>query len=443
MAATPLVYSRFKAPDAPGGTVDVYEAGSLQNRKTTYSNPGLTTPNANPVVLDSLGEADIFYTGVARLVIKKSNGSQISDKDNITSVAETSTEWINGLTATYVSSNSFTLSGNQTTEYHRDRRIKVTGNSTWYGTITASTYSAPNTTVTFRVDKAQSIDSSVASANTGFASATNPSFPDFLTSKYFGEGFVPSNAADADHDLQFTDGVVRNSTNSQYCRPTWTTIIKQIDAIFAEGTNAGGMATGAVASQTVYFCNLIMKTADNTVFDICYDVSAVGANTPSGWSFQRCVFALITDASANILPFQAFEIGGGSVEIIYDGLQAEFSTANPGISRVNHTTLFVPQTPGHDVTGYFNFSLIDVTPAADTYMLINTQFETDVAASATMHHLMLENSGATIPATNSIAMNLRVYAVSGRTISYRLDASTADTTVKCFARGYRIDRAGS
>ena len=443
MAATPLVYPRFKAPDAANGTLDVYEAGSLQNRKTTYSLPGLTGANSNPVTLDALGEADVFFTGVARLILKDSDGNEIWDKDNITSVAETSTEWINGLSATYASSSSFTLSGNQTTEYHRDRRVKCVGNSTVYGTITASSYSAPNTTVTVRVDKAGSLDASLASVNTGFASAANPSFPDFLTNKYFGAGFVPGNAADTDHDLTFTTGVCRNSTNSQYCRPTWTTLTKQIDAIFAEGTNAGGMATGAVANSTQYACNLIMKTADNTVFDICYDTSSTGANTPTGWTFQRALFYVMTDGSANMLPFEAFQLGGGGIEIIYDGLQAEFSTADPGTSRVNHTTLWVPQNPSHNVTGFFNFTLLDLTPAADTFMLINTQFEGDVAASTTMHHLQTQNTGAGAPVANSIAMNIRPYAVSGRSISYRIDASTADTTVKGFTRGYRVDRAST
>lgn len=174
MAAPPLVYSRFKAPEAANGTLDVYEAGSLQNRKTTYSNPGLTVSNTNPVELNTLGEADVFYSGLAQLVLKDSDGDTIWTKDNIGLNGDTSSEWINSLTATYSSSTQFTLSGNQTTEYHVGRRVRLTGSSTLYGTITASSYSAPNTTVTVTTDSG-SIGATLASSSTGINSATNTS----------------------------------------------------------------------------------------------------------------------------------------------------------------------------------------------------------------------------------------------------------------------------
>lgn len=174
MAAPPLVYSRFKAPEAANGTLDVYEAGSLSNRKTTYALPGLTSANTNPVTLNSLGEADVFYSGLAQLVLKDSDGDTIWTKDNIGLGGDTSSEWINSLSATYGSSTTFTLSGDQTTEYHVGRRVRLIGSSTLYGTITISSYSAPNTTVTVSLDSG-SIDVTLASTNTGINSATNES----------------------------------------------------------------------------------------------------------------------------------------------------------------------------------------------------------------------------------------------------------------------------
>lgn len=174
MAAPPLVYSRFKAPEAANGTLDVFEAGSLQNRKTTYSSPNLTGANSNPVSLNSLGEADVFYTGLAQLVLKDSDGDTIWTKDNIGLAGETTSQWINSLAATYSSSTQFTLSGDQTTEYHVGRRVRLTGSSTLYGTISASSYSNPSTTVTVTLDSG-SLDANLASAATGINSATNGS----------------------------------------------------------------------------------------------------------------------------------------------------------------------------------------------------------------------------------------------------------------------------
>lgn len=53
-------------------------------------------------------------------------------------------------TATYVSSTQFTISGNVTSAYHVGRPVRLVGTTTGtiYGNITASSYSAPNTTVT-------------------------------------------------------------------------------------------------------------------------------------------------------------------------------------------------------------------------------------------------------------------------------------------------------
>lgn len=58
-------------------------------------------------------------------------------------------QWVDlGLTHTRVSGGSITLAGDYTTVYTVGRRVKMTGSSTTYGTISASTYSAPTTTIT-------------------------------------------------------------------------------------------------------------------------------------------------------------------------------------------------------------------------------------------------------------------------------------------------------
>lgn len=64
-------------------------------------------------------------------------------------------EWFNwGDTLAYVSGTQFTVATDVTARYLVNRRIKVTGSTTGtiYGTITASSYSSPNTTVTVSWD---------------------------------------------------------------------------------------------------------------------------------------------------------------------------------------------------------------------------------------------------------------------------------------------------
>lgn len=61
-------------------------------------------------------------------------------------------------TCTYASATTFTIAGDQRTRYCKGARIKlVQGANTKYGTVTNSTYSAPNTTVTLAANSDYSI----------------------------------------------------------------------------------------------------------------------------------------------------------------------------------------------------------------------------------------------------------------------------------------------
>jgi hypothetical protein len=65
------------------GTLDFYAAGTVV-RKNTYSDIALTTPNANPVVLDSTGRKRIYLEeGSYYIVLKDSLGNTIWSEDNV------------------------------------------------------------------------------------------------------------------------------------------------------------------------------------------------------------------------------------------------------------------------------------------------------------------------------------------------------------------------
>lgn len=528
MAAPPLVYGRFKAPEAANGTLDVYEAGSLQNRKTTYSSPNLTGANANPVVLNSLGEADIFYTGLAQLVLKDSDGDTIWTKDNIGFAADTSSEWINTLSATYASSTTFTLSGDQTTEYHVNRRIKLTGSSTAYGRITASSYSNPNTTITV-VLTSGTLDATLASVATGVisgnsssgahfshiqgsdvasvagttvldtvigdyctitgtnaitaftmtkgrhmfvtaggafsmthsaslilpgsASITAASGDTFLlmgeasgvvrcvfyeTATSFGlknyiSGFVPTLGADTDHDLSFSAGQCRNASDTINCKPTWTTLIKQIDAAFAEGTNQGGMATGSVATSTAYYYNLIRKNSDTTVFDICIDVSASNANTPSGWTFMREIHREFTDGSANLQQQTYREISGGGIRSWLKTVVQSFSDSNPGTDLVTKTLAVPPSTQVHGT-----LYVTDTTTASATEIVFQEVGSAATEPAATIATLVVFTDGG--GGTSGACSEVSRYVDASRNVEYELDQSTAGHDVSFFILGWTNHR---
>ena len=82
-----LELPKFQAFDAngdplSGGLVYTYSAGT-DTLKTTYSDYDASTANANPVVLNSRGEADIYVQGSYKIVLKDSAGATIWTLDNV------------------------------------------------------------------------------------------------------------------------------------------------------------------------------------------------------------------------------------------------------------------------------------------------------------------------------------------------------------------------
>lgn len=86
-AGSLLPNPKFQAFDSngdplSGGLLYTYEPGTTTN-KATYSDKDLTTPNANPVVLDSRGEATVYLDGSTKLLLKTSDGTTIWTMDNV------------------------------------------------------------------------------------------------------------------------------------------------------------------------------------------------------------------------------------------------------------------------------------------------------------------------------------------------------------------------
>ena len=66
---------------ASGWKVNTYEPGT-STRKSTYTTSAESTANANPVVLDSRGEANIWWSGSYKVVVTDENDVVIYTVDN-------------------------------------------------------------------------------------------------------------------------------------------------------------------------------------------------------------------------------------------------------------------------------------------------------------------------------------------------------------------------
>jgi hypothetical protein len=146
-------------------------------------------------------------------------------------------------------------------------------------------------------------------------------------------GLTLSNGTDADHDIDISVGEAKDSGNTTNLSLS-AIMTKQIDATWASGTNAGGMASGVTLSaDTWYHVYLVELDAGGT--DAGFDTSTTAANlvaTSGIASAYRRIGSVLTDGSSNILGFTQFED-----EFIFDTQVINVNGTGLGTSRVLQT----------------------------------------------------------------------------------------------------------
>lgn len=167
-----------------GGKINTYLSGSTTPTPTYTDNSG-ATPQANPIVLNSLGlpASPIWLTGsiIYKFVITDSANVVLRTVDNISGVNDTSanqSEWVeSGTVPTFISATSFSVPGDQTSNFQVGRRLRSQNTAgKIYSSITASTYTSPKTTVTVSNDSGV-LDSGLSSVSYGILAALNRSIP--------------------------------------------------------------------------------------------------------------------------------------------------------------------------------------------------------------------------------------------------------------------------
>lgn len=175
----------FTAVDGTGNTVSgaklfFYDSGTT-TAKNTFSDTSLTTVNPNPLIADFNGRFDDIFLGAGdySVVLKDADDGKIWARDPVSgmSSSEAADEWVDsGNVPTRTSDAIFTIAGDVTATYHAGRRLKLTDSSTLYGTITASSFSSPDTTITVALDSG-ALSASLSAVAVGILSKVNPSVP--------------------------------------------------------------------------------------------------------------------------------------------------------------------------------------------------------------------------------------------------------------------------
>ena len=171
-----------------------------------------------------------------------------------------------------------------------------------------------------------------------------------LPNGYF-QGFNTANGADVDHDIDINPGVHQDGSVRISLGAVLT---KQIDATWAAGTNAGGMAASLTVLPDVWYHLFIISDATGTLVDAGFDTALNADNLltgAAGYVRARRIASVLTDGSSNIIAYQQF----GSRFLWRDKFLDLDDFAPP--STQTNIALTVP--PDIEVEAYVHFSLIN------------------------------------------------------------------------------------
>lgn len=384
-----------------GAKLNFYATGT-STPKNTYSESTLTTANANPVVANSAGRFGPIYllaNGAYKVVLTDASDNVLQTIDPV------------------------------------DVRVASVVATQLAGTVTTTGLAASGQTLTVSINgltAETSIDATadyvmVYDASAGALRKALVQYVQKLPKGYLYGGTL-ANGTDADHDIDVTAGVCRDATDAvDITIPAYT---KQLDGTFAEGTAAGGFASGESlpTSGTVHVWAI--RKADGTadIFANDHATSGLSPTLPTGYAYKRRLGSLRTDSSANII---AFEQDGDDFYLHTPIL--DVSAANPGTSAVTRTT---SAPSGIRVKVHLN---VLVEGASNSLCYLSDLALTDLAASQTAAPL----SSTSTADSDGLGRGgpVSVWTNTSAAIRSRLSASAAAVTLYIATLGWRDLRA--
>jgi hypothetical protein len=259
-----------------GGYVYFYEAGT-STLKDTYSDPEKTTANANPVVLDTRGEASIYGTGAYKIIEQDSDETQLGDE-------------MDGVLLLEVSDDILALLDDPTTAAMRATLGLGTAATKDTGT------SAGNVVMLDSSGKYPAADGSQITNIAAGAAALPYGYK---------QGFVLSRSANT--TLGITAGACRDRTDTVNIRQT-SAFTKTLTT-WSAGTGGGCLQTGLTLSTNSWYHVFGIYNATSGTSDFMVSSSATSpsvAATASGYSAFRRIGSFYTDTNPYITNFSQF-----------------------------------------------------------------------------------------------------------------------------------------
>jgi hypothetical protein len=236
-------------------------------------------------------------------------------------------------------------------------------------------------------------------------------------------GLGTSNGTDTDHDIDIVAGECLDSTRAVVLIGTAQT--KQIDATWATGTNAGGLASAlTLSADTWYHLFITDDGAGGTEYGWDTSVTAANLLSDTGGTLYRLIFSHLTDPSLNIVPYtQDYD------EVTWDVAVRDIADTNPGTAPVL-PTLTVPV--GIKSLARINGQLVDSSPSSTIALLI-TATSSAATAPTTSTSGVIITSG--VPRTS---FSRSIISDTSGQIRYEINISDTGVTVSAFTSGYKM-----
>lgn len=145
------------------------------------------------------------------------------------------------------------------------------------------------------------------------------------------EGLIVSNnSGDSDHDVDISSGECRDVNNSADIR-LLSTITKQINTNWSAGTGQGGFpSTGITLSADTWYRAFALLNNDGVTVDAGFDTASNASNLladAADYTQYRQVGWVLTDASSNIIGFNATLTAGGGLRVRWDDPPLDLDTS--------------------------------------------------------------------------------------------------------------------
>lgn len=310
---------------ATGWKIYPYAAGS-STPLTTYTDATGSVAQSFPIILDTLGlpiNGLIWLAQGSTYKFVLTNASDVVQKtvDGISGVSDstpTLSQWqSSNVGPTYISANSFAVTGDQTTEFHVGRRLQfATSVGTVYGTIATSVYTTL-TTVTMTMGGSQVLDAGLSTVNLSILRADNSALPTGTTQS-------PSDKSENLATTKYVDEAIPAGAILPFKRTTAPTG-------WLKANGASGVSRAAYPNlDTAIYCG----DANNATALDCYRYTDPA--NPTGTRSITGPYIMIPDERGEFPRYLDDGRGVDTGRTLYSAQAAAFASHNHGVNDPGH-----------------------------------------------------------------------------------------------------------